>query len=191
LPSCFKQLRLEFGNKAPVWIADYSHAGAAGFPNITSLSADIVCGDPAKWIIPPWDDSKLAFFWLRTGPILEDCKQAFRPFFLSIDDRSDQLLARWVGSENIQTILSFLTRQSLNRSMLRQRHEDNMMLASTLAKDLGICAPVESSILWSEDGFDIDALPSWLKRRGLLWKPANQGMRILCRSDLKAHGMTS
>lgn len=181
----FNGIRSALGNKAPILIADYSHAGAVGFPKAAELNADIVCGDPAKWVLPQTWASRLAFFWFRSGDIFEAAKKAFGPFFLAIPERGNQFFARWIDPQEVRITVSSIKERELDRATLLRRHRDNLSLTAELSTQLEIDCPPETSIIWLDKERMDEMLPTWLMKSRLVWNPLTGGMRILCRAETK------
>ncbi|HWX42421.1 MAG TPA: hypothetical protein VN345_14820 [Blastocatellia bacterium] len=181
LAEIFRELRAELKEETPLLIADYSHGGAVGFPDMAGLNADIVCGDPLKWIAKPDEETRLAFLRIREGALLEKALRVFRPFFLATAEQQEQLLARWLDPREIQDAVEGLSR--LDRGTLASRHAQNLSLARQLGFELGVSEHVQSSILWLGEG---RPLPEWLARSGLVWKAPGGGVRILCRAEIEA-----
>jgi hypothetical protein len=183
LAEIFRELRETLGEATPVLVADYSHGGAAGFPDIGGLDADIVCGDPLKWIARPEEEARLAFLRIRDGALLEKSRRVFQPFFLATAEGQEQLFARWLDPQEVQAAVAKLSEHGLDRDLLQLRHTQNLSLAKQLAPLLGLSERVQSSILWSEYE---RPLPDWLAGGELVWRPPGGGMRILCRADVKS-----
>jgi hypothetical protein len=181
LAEIFRELRAQLKEETPLLIADYSHGGAVGFPDMAGLNADIVCGDPLKWIAKPDGETRLAFLRIRDGALLEKALRVFRPFFLATAEQHEQLLARWLDPREIQEAVEGFS--GLDRGTLASRHAQNLSLARQVGFELGVSDRVQSSILWLDAG---RPLPEWLARSGLVWKATGGGVRILCRAELKA-----
>src|ERR1051325_4687153 len=176
----FTRLRADLGSACPLLVADYTHAGAVGFPTISQLGADIVCGDASKWIAPIDHESKLAFLW--TGPRIEEriVRRAFGPFFLAMGGWKSNCRSRWVDPCEVEWLNTWFQEKRLNRAVLKRRHTANMKLAKQLADRLKLQHP-KSAILWLENGEspEIEAL----EKSGLVWRLRSGGLRVLCRAD--------
>jgi selenocysteine lyase/cysteine desulfurase len=179
----FCQLRTALGQKSPLLIADCAHVGALGFPDLTSLGADVVCGDMCKWITPPDWQRNLALLWFRTHSLSVKANKAFAPFYLATLKAQKHLLSRWMDPYEVRTVVSWIRDRRLDRDTLRQRHQHNMELASKLAQQLGVNGPPESSILWLDQVRKRHILFQELEQHGLVWRPPTGGLRILCRAE--------
>jgi len=182
LAEIFRELRNTLREETPLLVADYSHGGAIGFPDMGELNADVVCGDPMKWVASPEEESRLAFLRIGNGALLETASRAFQPFFLATGgDQQDQFFARWVDPREIRAALAKLS--GLDRAGLVSQHAKDLQFAVELGRILGLSVPAQSSsILWVDrEGL----LPDWLADSGLVWKPPGGGVRILCRADVK------
>lgn len=180
----FREIRRAFGAKSPILIADCAHAGAIGFPGLDTIDADIVCGDICKWITPPEWQRNLAFLWFRSDLIWEKAKNTFRPYYLATEQERKHLLSRWIDPYEVKTVVSWLKEQRLDRARLRRRHERNMVLAKSLAPQLGITEALDSSIIYiQQHEGKTDILLRELEHNGLAWRPPVGGLRILCRSE--------
>lgn len=183
----FGEIRATLGKRAPILIADYSHAGAAGFPPMGELEADIVCGDPAKWVLQQHWVSTLAFFCFQSGSLFAKAKRALEPFFLATSDQGNQFFARWIDPQDVQDALGAIAEERLNRAALLKRYRENMSLTFELAAQLGIKHSLDSSIIWSDEERLSETLPSWLRESGLVWNPPTGGTRILCRAEAQPY----
>lgn len=178
----FQQLRETLGKDCPILIADCTHAGAIGFPSLREIGADIVCGDLCKWITPPSYQRNLAFLWFKEPSLFVKTKGAFDPFFLATEQQSIQPLARWIEPSVLEDVLHWYSGPATEKPAILSRHDANLKLASRLSIDLAIPGRPQSSILWLS-GSTQPNIPSHLDERGLVWRPAGGGVRILCRSD--------
>ena len=181
LPSFFSEIRRALGARTPLLIADYTHAGACGFPPVASLNADIVGGDPEKWLLPPRHDSRLAFLWMRSPALLRQTARTFSPFFLALPGETDPRSARWLDPEALRETAQWLAASRLTRQVLIDRHQENLRLRQRIARRLGVAVEDDSSVLWTNRPIP-SALAKRLLRRGLLWRAAGRA-RILCRAD--------
>jgi len=178
----FAEIRRTLGSRAPLLVADYTHAGAIGFPAVSTLNADIVGGDPEKWLLPPRQRSRLAFFWLRSPAGFRRAARTFSPFFLAVDGPTDARSARWLDPGELRDVAKWLSGQGLTRRALHDRHLANQGLKHSIARRIGIPSNGTASVLWT--GKPIPrSLASRLDRLGLLWRPGNGHARILCRAD--------
>ena len=177
----FAEIRARSGARAPLLVADYTHAGAIGFPPMTALNADLVCGDPEKWLLPQ-GQSKLGFLWMRSPALVRVARSAFSSFFLSVDAPPDLRSARWVDPLEVERIARWLTDARLTRRKLEARHQANLRMKRTLAKALGIDSGGGSSVIWTTA-----RIPAPLRTRleplGLMWR-AGTHTRILCRAEI-------
>jgi hypothetical protein len=180
----FSQIRkLHGGRRRPVLIADYSHAGAVGFPGVKSLGADLVCGDLDKWVTAPGRCGKLAFLWFKSRWLFSTAETAFEPFFLARDNADSLFASRWVDPSEIVRAHEWLKHVGMCRSMLLGRHRANQKFALQLASLFGISEPVKSNILWLPRDRMNDKHVRELERQGLVWRTADGRIRILCRAD--------
>ena len=167
----------------PLLVADYSHAGALGFPSAKNLGADVLCGDLAKWVMPPPDCGKLAFLWFKSRRLFVTAKTAFKPFFLATDTPGTPFAARWVDPSEIRRVHDWFKRERLSRSKLLAKDCANKELALRLASLFGISGSVESNILWLGRGRMNQKHVRGLERAGLVWKTPDGKIRIVCRAD--------
>lgn len=168
--------------RAPLLVADYSHAGAIGFPSVKKLGADLVCGGPGKWLTPPTWDSKLAFLWFASSSLFSEAKVAFAPFFLALDQEPPFLVSRWIDPGEIRALDAWLRNQRLNRAALKARHRADREVASRLAARFEMDCP-ESNILWLPRRHAADRIVEKLDRLGLVWRMPDGKIRILCRAE--------
>ena len=176
----FAEIRAQSA-RAPLLVADYTHAGAIGFPPMTALNADLVCGDPEKWLLPR-GPSKLGFLWMGSPALFRVARAAFAPLFLAVDAPADPRSARWVDPLEVGRIARWLTDARLTRRKLEARHQGNLGMKRTLADRLGIDSRGESSVIWTTA-----RIPAPLRKRleslGLIWR-AGTHTRILCRAEV-------
>ncbi len=180
----FCRLRSGLGEKVPLLIADCTHAGAVGFPNLDRLNADIVCGDTGKWIFPADWESKIAFFWFRTPLLATTARRAFEPFFLAAGERDALLRARWLDPAEVAAVECWYRRRHLDLKALRRRHRANLALAARLADHYGVAITEGNCILRLGAGTTPDTLLKKLDRAGLTWRMPDGEIRILCRADV-------
>jgi len=166
---------------APLLVADYTHAGAIGFPSLTSLNADLACGDPEKWLLPR-GPSRLGFLWMGSPALFRVARAAFAPLFLAVDAPADPRSARWVDPLEVGRIARWLTGARLTRRKLDAFHHANLRMKRTLAGTLGIDSGGGSSVIWTTA-----RIPAPLRKRleslGLMWR-AGTHTRILCRAEV-------
>jgi hypothetical protein len=179
----FGQIRSAMGKGSPILIADCAHVGAIGFPALSTIDADIICGDICKWITPPEWQRNLAFLWFREQSFWDKAARAFRPFYLATQQERKHLLARWIDPSEVRTVVSWLKERRLDRARLLRRHQCNMELATKLGHHFGLTKPPESSILLIDDESKTDILFSELMQNGLAWAPPTGGLRVLCRAE--------
>ncbi len=97
--------RLGGGARTPLLVADYAHAGAAGFPKVAESGADIVVGDVTKWITPPTWPDKLGYLWFRSPGHRAQARRIFGSFYLACAKPAAQLEARWVDPAAVEIVL--------------------------------------------------------------------------------------
>jgi hypothetical protein len=182
--AAFAEIRQSLGSQSPLLVADYTHAGAVGFPPVSGLNADIVCGDPEKWLLPPQHASRLAFLWLRSKRLFRAVRPAFAPFFLALAATSDPRSARWLDPGELHRVAAWLSDRRLTRAALRSRHEADVRLRHRIARTIGIAAAGDVSVLWTDARIP-RSLEARLARRGLLWPAGHGRTRILCRADVR------
>ncbi len=183
LEALFRQLRRRLGAAAPLMIADYCHAGAAGFPRVADSGADIVIGDVTKWITPPQTPDRLAYLWFRTSELRLLAERVFAPFFLAGAKPRAALEARWVEPEAVAEVAARQQARPVSRQNLVRRYRADLKLATRMARWCYAPAP-SSSLLWIRSATGQARIPEWVSERGLLWRPPGGGVRIMCRSDL-------
>ncbi len=98
----FGEIRRVLGARTPLLVADYTHAGAIGFPPVSALNADVVSGDAEKWLLPARQRSRLAFLWMRSPAVFRSAARSFSPFFLAVDGRTDARSARWLDPQEVR-----------------------------------------------------------------------------------------
>jgi hypothetical protein len=177
----FGALRRQLGRRAPLLVADYTHAGAIGFPSAATLDADIVGGDPEKWLLPAKESSRLAFLWMRSPALFRRVQRTFAPFFLAIEGASDARSARWLRPQEIEDVAAWLADARLTRRAVRDRHRANLQMKARIVQALGISDDGPSSVIWTRRAVP-ESLESQLQRQGLIWR-AERHTRILCRAD--------
>jgi hypothetical protein len=179
----FRQLRRRMGAGTPLLVADFSHAGAAGFPRVTDSGADVVVGDVTKWITPPPAPDRLAYLWFRTAGLRLLAQRVFAPFYLAAVKSGAALEARWVAPEAVAEIAARQGVRRVTRKGLMQRYRADLKLAARMARWCYAPAPT-SPLVWVKTAAGIARIPEWVRERGLLWRPPGGGARVMCRSDL-------
>jgi selenocysteine lyase/cysteine desulfurase len=181
-PLC-RQIRGRLGAKAPLLVADFAHAGAAGFPKVTEVGADVVVGDVTKWITPPsWPD-KLGYLWFRSADHRALAQRLFAAFYLALARPTSALESRWVDPGAALKVAAFRRRTKVTRRRLLARYAADLALAKRMAGWCGVAEP-SSPLLWIQSRAGIAKIPTWAKDLGLLWRPPSGGARAMCRSDL-------
>ena len=185
LASVFRHIRARLGGRAraPLLVADYAHAGAAGFPRVADSAADIVVGDVTKWITPPsWPD-RIGYLWFRSAVHRALARRLFAPFYLACEKPTAALEARWVDPQAVEKVAAFRMSAKPTRGELVERAANDLALARRMA---GWCSEPQptSSLLWVESAAGVAKIPTWVEDQGLLWRPASGGARVMCRSDL-------
>jgi hypothetical protein len=180
--SLFREIRRRLGTRAPLLVADFAHAGAAGFPRVGETLAHLVVGDAAKWITPPdWPD-RLAFLWFRTPGLRLLAKRVFAPFYLAGPRPGATLEARWVDPHAVAEVTAWQRRHRVRRAGLLRRHRADLKLATKVADRCGVPAPT-SSLVWIASAAAAQRLPPSLRSTSLLWRLPGGGARVMCRSD--------
>ncbi|MCA9124662.1 MAG: hypothetical protein H6822_19390 [Planctomycetaceae bacterium] len=178
----FCHIRQQLGRQCPLLIADYSHAGAAGFTSVRGLEADLVCGDPAKWITDQ-QQSKLAFLSFRSRDLMRHAHQVFAPYFLALEGHAPECAARWVDPAEICSICNWCESRAIKRSDLFDCHRKNLNLAQALSDRWAMPAKPQTGILSISDEPD-DPLFKTLDEVGLVWRHPTGSIRVKCRSDI-------
>lgn len=169
------------GKKTGLRIADGSHIGATGWPSAEQLNADIVFGDPARWIAGPVSKQNLGFIWLRSKRLWKQLSPFFTPFYLAVETPTRLRQSRWIDPKLVHRTAKCFSALRLNRKKLSQRHVENMSLATTLAQTLGVPSP-KTAIVWLPRRKNHKALQPF-RESGLLWVPASGGTRVMCWAD--------
>jgi hypothetical protein len=167
----------------PLLIADYSHAGACGFPPANELNADVVCGDPAKWILDPQHEN-LAFLWFSSKELFRRIRSAFVPLYLALPDPENLLFSRWLEPRVLESTLSHME-SGLNRRILRDRHRGNLELSEHLLALTGGRGRTGSTMLWLDRMPNPELIPGWMREHQLIWELPEGAVRIMCRADLQ------
>ena len=183
LEALFADIRMRLGSAAPLLVADFSHAGAAGFPKVTETGADIVMGDATKWITPPESPDRLGYVWFRTEGHRSLAGQVFAPFYLAGVKPRAELEARWVDPEAVRRIAEFCASSKVTRTRLVARHKADLALAERVAERCGAAHPT-SPLVWLSSAAALKNVPKWLQHESLLWRAPGGGVRVTCRSDL-------
>ncbi len=187
LASLFRHIRAKLGARAPLLVADYAHAGAAGFPRVAESGADVVAGDVTKWITPPsWPD-RVGYLWFRSAAHRALARRVFAPFYLALPGPSAALEARWVDPAAIEKVAAFRMSAKPTRRELVARAAEDLALAKRMAGWCGAPQPA-SSLLWIPSAEGVAKIPKWAEAQGLVWRPpagaGGTGARVMCRSDL-------
>ncbi|HVO36044.1 MAG TPA: hypothetical protein VMT21_10785, partial [Gemmatimonadales bacterium] len=91
LEAIFRHIRRRLGTRTPLLVADYAHAGAAGFPKVAESGADVVVGDVTKWITPPTWPDRIGYLWFRSPEHRAQARRIFASFYLAGAKPSAQL----------------------------------------------------------------------------------------------------
>lgn len=185
LGEAFAEVRRLKGLHCPLLFADYSHAGAIGFPSMQELNADVVCGDPEKWVTSRSEPSPVAFCWIRDADLFNRVAPVFRPFFLASTGRVGFRAARWVEPQSVETVAELLRDTNINRDVLTRQAARNLEFARQLARAWHVQDSPPSSILWLDSAhLERDPLFMAMIRAGLVWKVDDRHARVLCRQDI-------
>ena len=183
LEPIFRHIRRRLGARTPLLVADYAHAGAAGFPKVTESGADVVVGDVTKWITPPsWPD-RVGYLWFRSPEHRSQARRIFASFYLACAKPAAALEARWVDPSAVEKIAAFRMSAKPTRRELIARHALDLALAKRMAGWCGAPQP-SSPLVWIGSAEGVAKIPSWVETQGLLWRPPAGGARVTCRSDL-------
>ena len=183
LASIFRHIRRRLGERTPLLVADYAHAGAAGFPKVAESGADVVVGDVTKWITPPTWPDRVGYLWFRSPEHRAQARRIFASFYLACAKPSAALEARWVDPAAVEKITAFGMSAKPTRRALLERHAHDLALAKRMAGWCGAPQP-SSALLWISSSDGVAKIPKWVEDQGLLWRPAAGGARVMCRSDL-------
>jgi len=183
LEAIFRHIRRRLGTRTPLLVADYAHAGAAGFPKVAESGADVVVGDVTKWITPPTWPDRIGYLWFRSPEHRAQARRIFASFYLAGAKPSAQLEARWVDPAAVEQVAAFRMSAKPTRHELVERSANDLSLAKRMAGWCGAPQPT-SSLLWVESAAGIAKIPKWVEDQGMLWRPAAGGARVTCRSDL-------
>ena len=178
----FARIRSTLGRAAPLLVADYSHAGAAGFPRVGECGADVVAGDAGKWITPvDWDD-RVGFVWLRTPALRLTAREAFASLYLATTRPRGALEGRWVDPDAAARIAAWARGVRGLRRRLLERHVTDHALAAAVAQRCGLPHP-DSALVWVPSGPATRRIPAWARWNGLLWRMPDGAVRVTCRAD--------
>jgi hypothetical protein len=177
-----RRLRDSLGDRAPLVVADATQNGAAGFPRIDRLGADICCGDASKWVTPFSVDDRLAYLWFASASLRDEAQRVFGAFFQATATPRGRCAARWLTPEHLAELDEAIRRRRITRSSLKAKHAANLALASSLASSLGL-EPPPTAILWVPGEA---SLPAWA--RPLSWAFPGLGTRVLCYADARQAG---
>ena len=183
LEPIFRHIRRRLGARTPLLVADYAHAGAAGFPKVAESGADVVVGDVTKWITPPTWPDRLGYLWFRSPAHRAQARRIFSSFYLACAKPAAQLEARWVDPAALEKVTAFRLSAKPTRRELVERHASDLALAKRMAGWCGVPQP-SSALLWIGTAAGVAKIPQWVEDQGLLWRPAGGGARVMCRSDL-------
>ncbi len=183
LEAIFERLRRRMGPRAPILVADFAHAGAAGFPKVGMSGADIVVGDATKWITPPTWPDKVAWLWFRSPEHRALARRVFAPFYLALARPASKLEARWVDPDAVEKIVAFKRSAKPVRRALLSRYTKDLALSRRMAGWCGAGQP-SSCMVWIKSEAGVAKIPKWAETLGLLWHPPAGGVRVMCRSDL-------
>ena len=183
LAPLFRHVRERLGPRAPLLVADYAHAGAAGFPRVADSHADVVVGDATKWITPATWPDRVGWLWFRSAAHRALARRLFAPFYLACERPTAALEARWVDPLAVEKIAAFRMSAKPVRAELVRRAAEDLALAKRMAGWCGAPQPT-SSLLWVESAAGVAKIPKWAEDQGLLWRSPAGGARVMCRSDL-------
>jgi len=178
----FTEIRRKMGSRCPLLIADYSHSGAADWPSVNDLGADVVCGDPCKWLAPSIQPANLGFMWFSSAELFARIQPVFSPFCLALSACNSAAQARWVVPSEIHKWSTWYRKRDLNRSGLTAMFQENLHFAQMLAHRWRLSYVPETSILWL-DNKPNDSLFGTLFKHGLVWEK-DGGFRVIARADL-------
>jgi len=165
-------------------VADYCHAGAAGFPSVKRSGADVVCGGMGKWITPPGRESRLGFLWFRSRRLYAQAESAFLPFFLATERAPRFPVSRWLDPAEVRWLSAWLEKRGLTRAALVEQHRADSAFAARLAARFGLPTP-PTNILWLDRAQARSPLAGALERRGLAWRLPDGRSRVLCRAPIR------
>lgn len=166
----------------PLLICDYAHAGAVGFPQFRSLTADLVCGDVQKWVLPSEHMAQIAFMWTPNRNLQEAMNRTFSGYYLAARNRLERT-ARWISPHDLLSTALWLRSSNSTRNELRRIYRQNLSLATQIAGHLGLEPPVTSCMLWLTN---VEAARRKRELRDLesrtdvhVWRTSS-GWRIMC-----------
>ncbi|MGA2383657.1 MAG: hypothetical protein ABSG61_09515 [Gemmatimonadales bacterium] len=183
LAPIFHHIRRRVGARTPLLVADYAHAGAAGFPKMAESGADVVVGDATKWITPSTWPDQVGYLWFRSPEHRAQARRIFASFYLACARPAAALEARWVDPAAVEKVAAFRMSAKPTRKKLVERSARDLALAKRMAGLCGVPEPA-SSLLWVTSSAGVAKIPKWVEDQGLLWRPAAGGARMMCRSDL-------
>jgi hypothetical protein len=178
-----KEIRATRRGRRPLVIVDFTHAGAIGFPNVTSSGADIVCGDAGKWITPLHALDHVGFLWTRGAALRTEMRRTFEGFYLATSNAKAAIFARWLDPQHVNSLAAYIRNERITKKLLLAEHKANLAVSADVCRTLGISS-CHSGIVWSSRTIR----PSVLRAvRGNLafWQVPGGGTRILCRSPRK------
>lgn len=147
-------------------VADATHIGAAGFPSVRALDADVVVGDSAKWIAPPGFECRVAWLWFSNDALFRRARAAVARLYLATTGTDPSLCSRWISPADVRATLARL--KGVTRETLAARHARNLDLRERLTGSRG-----PTAIAWMRRA--VPGLPSWRRP---------DGVRVLCRADV-------
>lgn len=165
----------------PLLIADYAHAGAIGFPDISTLNCDLIVGDLNKWLLPLDFSSEVAFLYPLRPDLAEVARRTFAPFYCAYE-KSLPHSGRWLDFSKVKNVYDYFIAKKYSRSKLIEIYRDNLTLTANVARDLRCRIPEIETMIWlksdevnseNKDSLEI------LQRRGLVWEVCD-AYRIMC-----------
>ena len=178
----FGEIRRVLGARAPLLVADYTHAPAqsasAGFGPQRRRRQ----WRRGKMAAAARQRSRLAFLWMRSPLLFRRAALSLSPFFLAVDGRTDARSARWLNPQEVRDLAEWLSDKQLTRRALQDRHRANLHMKHRVARIIGIASDGDASVLWTDRQIP-SSLESRLDRRGLLWRATDGHTRILCRDE--------
>lgn len=177
--------RIRSNAGAPLVFIDTSHAGAAGYPSLDEIDADVFFGDICKWLLRPNQLLNLSFLAARSE-VASKVAAAFKGLYLAFPVPDDLHAARWVDPEVVRNAVEQLEGRPLNRAHFVSQHTENLRLAVRVAQALQIPfdpgAANATALLWTDDERAAQELPAELLEQCLLWHVPGRGCRIACRA---------
>jgi hypothetical protein len=174
----FHSIRVHMNDNCPLLVADYSHGGAAGFPDPNALGADIIVGDLSKWLLPPRIADDLCFIYPTTSQISAPCQELFRPLFLGTEMDVERS-ARWVLPEQVVSAREWFLRTSASRDGIEKQHRKNLAFKRQLI-DLFDAIDTDTCMVWLQNSSEV----SESINPDITWRTP-EGTRLLCREDVQ------